>query len=161
VLREAALGGLGDSQDLTALDTLLTWTRRGKPRTCRTAALNALTRLAQTANPGDEQQQRIVAAVSACLEGETSPVRRAAVATLRELGKSASPALVALEALRVHDPEDGIRDQAKRAIDQIRSNATVPVELTRLREELDRLKRTQEKLQERVDKYEKIERKGG
>jgi aminopeptidase N len=160
-LREAALAGLGEAQDLTALDTLAAWTKRGKPRNCRVAALNGLLRLAQTANPGDEPQRRIVTAVAACLEGETTPVRRAAIAALRELGKSAAPALVALEALQVHDPEDGIREQAKRAVEQIRSNATVPVELTRLREELDRLKRSQEKLQERVDKSEKIERKGG
>jgi aminopeptidase N len=160
-LRESALAGLGESQDLTALDTLVTWTKRGKPRNCRVAALNGLLRLTQTANPAEEQQQRIVTAVAACLEGETSPVRRVAVTVLRELGKSASPTLVTLEALQVHDPEDGIRELAKRAIEQIRNNATVPVELTRLREELDRLKRTQEKLQERVEKYEKLEKKGG
>jgi aminopeptidase N len=161
MLREAALAGLGDSQDLTALDTLLTWTKRGKPRNCRVAALNGLVRMAQTANPGEEQQRRIVTTVAACLEGETAPVRRVAITALRELGKSAAPTLVALEALQVHDPEDIIREQAKRAVEQIRNNATVPVELTRLREELDRLKRSQEKLQERVDKSEKIERKGG
>src|SRR5262249_18594304 len=33
-LRTAALGALGETRDLSALDTLLTWTKKGKPREC-------------------------------------------------------------------------------------------------------------------------------
>src|SRR5207247_455864 len=99
VLRRAALEGLGQAQDLSALDSLLSWTKRGKPRETRSAALDGLARLAQGANPTDEQRQRMVAAVTACLEGESVPVRRSAIGALRDLGRSASPAAVTLEAL--------------------------------------------------------------
>lgn len=160
VLRTAALGALGNTQDLAALDTLLSWTQRGKPRDCRIAAINALSRLSQTANPTDAQRDRIAVAVAACLDGEMPRVRRAAVSTLRDLGSSGTPALAALEALQAHDPDDGVRDLAQRAIERIRSTSTVPVELTRLREELERLRRSQEQLLDRIQRYEKIEKKG-
>jgi hypothetical protein len=112
-------------------------------RDCRTSAIGALTRLSQTATPTDEQREKIAKAVAACLDGEMPRVRRAAVASLRELGRSASPALGALEALQAHDPDDSVRDLAKKAIERIQSTSTVPVELTRLREELDKLRRSQ------------------
>jgi aminopeptidase N len=160
VLRVAALGGLGEAHDLAALDTLLAWTKRGKARTCRVAALNALARLALTTAASDEQRQQVVSAAAACLEGESRPVRGTAITALRDLGRSAAPSLAALEALSRHDPEESIRDQARKAVEQVRSNQPVPVEVTRLREELDRLRQGQEKLQDRLNKFEKVEQKG-
>jgi aminopeptidase N len=159
VLRAAALEGLGNSQDLSALDTLTTWTKRGKPRTCRAAALLGLARLAQKANPSDEQRQRVVTVVAACLDSESAPIRRSAVTALRELGRSAAPTLDTLDAIARHDPDERLRELARKAAEQIRSNTPVTVELTRLREELERVKRANEALRERVDKFEKIERK--
>lgn len=159
VLRRAALEGLGESQDLGALDTLITWTKRGKPRGTRMAAIGALVKLSQTANPKDAQRAEMVKAVAACLENETPPVRRAAATALRDFGRSAAPSLPALEALARHDADGRVRDFAQKAIEQIRSNAPVPVELTRLREELDRLKKSNDALQERVKQFEKLERR--
>jgi aminopeptidase N len=159
-LRTAALGGLGETRDLSALDTLLTWTKKGKPRECRSAALSSLGKLAQTANPSDEQRQQVVTATAACLDNEGPRLKRTAVTVLRDLGRSAAPTLAELEAISRHDPSDNLRDLAKKAAEQIRANQPVPVELTRLREELDRLKQAQEKVQERVDKVEKVEKKG-
>ena len=75
VLRTAALTGLGNSQDLAALDTLTEWTKRGKPRMCRSSALQALARLARTANPNDDQRKKIVQVISANLEGESESRR--------------------------------------------------------------------------------------
>jgi aminopeptidase N len=160
VIRSAALHGLGEAQDPAVLDTLIGWTKRGRSRYDRAAALTALGRLAQTANPTDEQRAKIVTAVSACLEGEQPLILRSAVGTLRDLGRSAAPSLAALEALQRHDPSDRVRDLAKTAIDQIRKNEQTPVELTRLREELETLRKSQEQLRERLEKYEKLERKG-
>ena len=159
VIRKAALSALGSSQDLAALDSLLAWTKRGKPRRCREEAVKALVRLSQTANPSDEQRQRIVSALTACLDGESTPLRAEATAALRELGRSASPALATLEALSLHDPEPDIRDRASKAIAQIRANAPVPVELGRLREELDRVRQSNDALRERLEKFEKMERR--
>jgi hypothetical protein len=42
--------------------------------------------------------------------------------------------------------------------EQIRSSAPVPVELTRLREELTRLRKEQTALQERLNRYEHLEK---
>lgn len=159
VLRIAALEGLGRSQDLAALDTLLAWTKRGKPRACRAAALEALAALAKKANPSEEQRRQIVQGVTACLDGEGPLVRRGAVAALRDLGQAATPALAALAALAEHDPDPRVREQAKRATEQIRSNAPVPVELTRLREELDRVRKANEALRDRLDRFERVEKR--
>jgi hypothetical protein len=159
-LRRAALGGLGETRDLAALDTLLTWTKKGKPRECRSVALGSLGKLAQTANPSDEQRQQIVTATAACLDNEGPRLKRTAVEVLRDLGRSAAPTVATLEAIGRHDPSDNLRELAKKAVEQIRANQPVPVELTRLREELDRIKQANEKVQERVEKVEKGEKKG-
>lgn len=154
VLCVAALQGLGNSQDLSALGPIIAWTKRGKPRLARVAALQALAQLALKANPSDEQRQRIVKEVAACLQGESTPVRLAAVNTLRDLGRSAAPTLEALEAIARHDPSSTIRDLARKAGDKVRSNSPVPVELTRLRDELDRLRKANDALKERLDRIE-------
>src|SRR5207249_1635707 len=109
-------------------------TKRGKPRQCRTAALDALARLASGTTPTEEQQRRIVSALTACLEGEGPRVRGAAISALRELGRGATPALTALDALGLHDPNERVRDLARQARDQIRSSGQVPPEVGRLRE---------------------------
>ncbi|HMC66591.1 MAG TPA: hypothetical protein VKI65_16780, partial [Gemmataceae bacterium] len=106
-----------------------------------------------------EQRQQIVKVAAACLEQEGPRVRGAAIGLLRDLGRSASTTLAALEAIQRHDPSDRLRDLAKRAIDQIRSNTPAPVELARLREELDRLKKANDELKERLEKIETLERK--
>jgi aminopeptidase N len=159
-IRSAALYGLSTVQDFSGLDALIAWTKRGKPRECRAAALQGLVRLAQTANPTDEQRRQVMTAITGCLEGEGRRLRMAAVSALRDLGRSASPALTTLAALSLHDPDERVRELAKRAGEQIRSNAPAPVELTRLREELTRLRNEQTALQERLNRYEHLEKKG-
>jgi aminopeptidase N len=160
VLRSAALRGLGTVHDATSLDKLIAWTKKGKPHWCRTAALEGLGRLGQSTFLSDDQRQQIVRTITACLEGEGSRVRGSAVEALRELGKAATPALAALKALSLHDPDDRVRDQAKRASEQIASNTPLPAEVKTLREQLERLQREQDQLKERLNKYEKSERKG-
>jgi ubiquinone biosynthesis protein UbiJ len=63
--------------------------------------------------------------------------------------------IVALEAIAHHDPDGRVQEAATKAIDAIRSNSPTPVELTRLREELDRLKKANDTLQERLDRFER------
>ncbi len=158
-LRSAALFALGSAQDLSALDTLIAWTKKGKPLESRTAALGALGNLASTANPSEAERKQIVDAIAACLDGEGSRVRRAAVSAIRDLGKEASPNLTVLQAIADHDPDDRIADLAKRSVEAIRNNAPAPVEVKRLRDELDRLRKANEELQERLDKFIQTEKK--
>src|SRR5207245_4876333 len=95
VLRTAALTGLGNSQDLAALDTLTEWTKRGKPRMCRSSALQALAGLARTANPTADQRKKIVQVISGNLQGESGFVVFGAIGGLSRLGQYAAPALPA------------------------------------------------------------------
>jgi aminopeptidase N len=161
VLRSAALSALGNTRDLSVLDTLVAWSQRGKPRECRSAALRALASLARTANPTEEQRQQIVKTITACLEkeGSRSRTRMSAFSTLRDLGPSASAALPTLEAISQNDPNDRIRELARSTSEQIRSNTPAPAEMRQLREELEHLKRDQEALRARLTKYEQAEPK--
>jgi aminopeptidase N len=155
VLRMGALTGLGNSQDLAALDTITEWTKRGKPRMCRSSALQALAKLARSANPSDDQRKKIVQVLSGNLDGESDFVVFGAIGGLSSLGQSASSALPALNAMAMHHPNERLRDQAKQAVKAIESNTPPPVEVTRLREELERLKKSQDDLQDRLNRFEK------
>ena len=48
-----------------------------------------------------------------------------------------------------------MQEAAKAAVEAIRSNSPAPVELDRLREELERLKSANVALQERLDRFER------
>ena len=146
---------LAGARIVTVLDTLIAWTQRGKPLRVRTTALEGLAELSKTGNPSDEQRKRIVAAVAAALDNEGRRVRTAAVRSLRELGQSAAVSLPALEAIALHDPDGRVQELAKAAADAIHANSPAPVELTRLREELDRVKAANATLQERLDRFER------
>jgi aminopeptidase N len=154
ILASSAVTALGDAQDLAALDALVQATQRSKPRSVRIAAFGALAALAKTANPNEAQRKDIVTAVAKGLEGEMPLIRRAAVTALRELGRSAVTTVDALEAIAAHDPDDRIAALAKQAIEQVRKDVPAPVEVGRLREELERLRKLNETLQERFDKLE-------
>jgi aminopeptidase N len=155
VLRIAALNGLADTKQAEVIDPLIQWTKRGRPRLTRIAALDALGKLAVSITPTTEQQKAMVQAITACIEGETPPVRRAAVAALRDFGRTALPSIETLEALIRHEADDRIVELARRTIEAIRRDNPLPAELTRLREELDRLRRLNQQLSERLDRMER------
>ena len=140
------------------METLIAWTKQGKPRACRAAALTALAQLAQAGNPGDAQRETIVKVVEAGLDQRSPLIRRSAVAALRDLGQSASPALAALDSLSRHDPSDQVRELAQKALEQIRNRTPAPVEVGRLREEIARLQKAQEGL---LDSLKKLEAREG
>ncbi len=161
VLSTAALRGLGDTHDLAALDPLIAWTKPGKARANRTAALAALAKLARSANPDRKQLERVEAALVVCLDGEAVPIRMAALTALRDFGDAAEPTTATLEALVQHDSDERVQEAARATLKRIKEKGAGPAEATKLREELDRLKKTQDVLRERLDKYEKLEKKGG
>jgi predicted Zn-dependent peptidase len=61
-------------------------------------------------------------------------VRQAAVDALRELGRTARPALAAVEALAEHDPNGRVRSAAERAAEAIRTETAPADELNRLKQ---------------------------
>jgi aminopeptidase N len=161
VLRTATLAGLGQTRDPAALDTLVSWSGRGKPRACRQAALAALGHFGGSPTLTPPQRDKILTTVSGCLEGENWPVRQAAVNALRELGQVARPATATLEALVQNDPDERVQDAAKRALTAVRGNmASAGTEVEKLREELEKVRRSQDALRERLDKMERLEKKG-
>lgn len=157
VIRIAVLNGLAASKDKQALDAILTWTKKGKTRPARVAALNATVKLIQNTNATSDEKKKALDAITLCLttEGEMPAIRRAAVNALRDMGRDAAPSLDVLEAIRRHDPDEFVQDFVKKAITAVRNNAPVNTELQRLREELDKLKRENGKFLERLDKIEK------
>jgi len=158
-LRVAALRGLGEAHDVSVLDTIIEWTKRGKPRDARIAALQALANVATTANPDDAQRKTIATAIGACLDGESPSVRRTAAEALRNLGRAASPSIDVLEMIARHDPNEFVAETARKAVEQIRANTPAPVEVSRLREELEKLKKANDDMRKRLDQFEKMERR--
>jgi aminopeptidase N len=121
VLRSAALSALGDTKDLSALEALLDWAQPGKPRNSRTAALQALTMLAQNTKPSDAQRQQILKCYLAALEYGGAGVRFSVFTGLSDLGATASSALPILDKLSRDEPNEVIRNTAKRTADAIRA----------------------------------------
>jgi len=159
-IRSAALSGLGKQPDATGLETLLEWSRRGKPRECRQAAMRALSELAKNVNLPDPTLERIVNTLLESVEGEQRRLQGAVITALRDLGPNARPALPVLRALAVNDPSDRVRKSAKEAADKITAAAPEQVQLKELRDELAKLRDQNKDLQKRLEKVEARPSKG-
>lgn len=154
-IRAAVLKSIGNQLDPAATDLLLAWTEPGKPRPCRTAALEGLATLATSGEWDDATTNRVVKAVSGCLDSsEHRSIKTQAAQTLRVLGEAAAPALAALEAISEHDPNENVRKQAQETIDKIRNGAQPRLELQRLRDELRKLREANRKLEDRIERLD-------
>jgi aminopeptidase N len=155
VVRQAALRGIGEQQDPASVQVLIAWTKRGKPRTCRAAALEALGKVARGGGLDEATVKMLADTCIGCLHRrEPRRLKSAASQTLRDLGASASHALPALEALAAHDRNDKVRKQAQDAIDKISAGAPARLELKRLRDELKKLSQANQTLSGRLEKLE-------
>jgi aminopeptidase N len=163
ILRGAALTALGSTQDPAVLDTLLTWTKPGKSRNARPAAMRGLTELVKGKKLSEAQQQRVVKLMIADLESNDLFVRFSILNALPELGPAAAAALPALDKLARTETRAGFLQFVKTTADKVRANAgTTPAaatEVTQLREEIKRLQADQEALRKRLDQYEKTQRR--
>jgi ubiquinone biosynthesis protein UbiJ len=70
------------------------------------------------------------------------------------MGRAASASLDVVETLVRHDPDDQVRELARNVASDIRNNTPLPAEVGRLREQLDRLRQSQEELKDRLERYE-------
>jgi aminopeptidase N len=161
-IRVAAVTGLGQSKDLGALDTLISWTKRGKTRPVRIAALLALAKLANNTKPTDEQRKAILDAIVECAhgKGEMPQIRRSALTALRDLGPLAASRIDVFESFQQNDPDEYVQDLTKKAIDKLRANSSSASDLAKVREELQLIKQQNQALQERLDRLEKAGKKG-
>jgi aminopeptidase N len=151
VIREAALEALGSSFDPRALDVLVEWTKRGRQRTCRIAAMGAVARFLKRNDVTPAQQSAALDVLLGSLEGESTRVRRAAIGALRELGTTAGrPAMALLRSLAQHDPDDRVRSAAADAVKQLVADNPAADELGRLRTEIEDLERRNRELEDRL-----------
>ena len=86
-------------------------------------------------------------------------MRRTAAEAIRSLGRVASPSLDVLEMIARHDQNEFVAETARKAVVQIRANTPAPVEVSRLREELEKLKKANDEILKRLDQFEKMERR--
>jgi aminopeptidase N len=160
ILRTSALQGLAASEDPAALDVLISWTKLGKPPQCRRSAIGALGRLAKAATLTEPQRDQAIKAITSALAGDGLRIKHSAISALQNIGPGAKAALKSLDEIAANDSVESVAEAAKNAATAIRAATAVPLEVKQLREELDRLKKEQEELRSRLDKFEKLEKKG-
>jgi len=153
-IRSAALSGLGRQPDAAGLETLLQWTKRGKPRECRSAAMRGLTQLAKNVHLSEAALDRIVNTLLESVDGEQRRMQQSVITALRDLGDDARPALPVLQALAANDPSERIRKSAKEAIEKITAAAPEQVQVKELRDELTKLRDDSKELRKRLEKLE-------
>lgn len=154
VIRRAALAALGRSDKPEALDLLLAWTRRGKPRSARRAAIAALPTFLTRNDVSEARKTNVVDGLTALLAGEGPRIRQAAVQALGDLGSTARPALDQVESLAAHDPEGRVRESAEQATDKIRNDAPLSKEVARLRKQIEDVRKENRQLEEKLLKLE-------
>jgi len=153
-IRSAVLTGLGNQPTAAGLDVLMEWTRRGKPRECRQAALSALGSLTRNVHLEEADTVRVVDALVTGMKGEHRRIQQAAIVSLRELGKESRPALPELRALAANDPDSRIRKAAETAVEKITAAAPEQVQVKELRDELDKFRKQTKELEDRLQKLE-------
>ncbi|QVL33547.1 hypothetical protein KIH39_06450 [Telmatocola sphagniphila] len=154
-LRNAALKGLANTQDLAVLTTLIDWTKKDKPYDCRSTAVSALSRLVKTDKATEAEQNRAVEAIAALLTGEGIRLKSHAVRTLQGMGAQAKPALKQLEEIASKESDEGLVEAAKKAVTTIRDAKMPTDDLKKLQTEVEKLKKEAEELRNRLDKFEK------
>jgi aminopeptidase N len=159
-LRASALEALAQTHNPATVDLLLHNAKASNPRNARGAALRGLIRLVQKAKLNEEQSKQIQSVLVDSLQGDDMMVQFAVLNASTDLGAMASRLLPAVEKLSRDALNERIREIAKQTAEKIRSqekSAPVPTstEVEQLREEVERLKREQAELRDRLRKIEK------
>jgi aminopeptidase N len=156
-LRAAALNALAATGDMATLDTLQEAAKPGHSRAGRTAALQGMIALVRK-QTSEETRKRIVQNVADALQQEGRQMQLQVLIVARDLGPAGAPLIPILEQYTQNELNSRIREQAQQMIDQFSAKppaATGPsAEVKQLRQEIDRLKREQETLRERLKQVE-------
>jgi aminopeptidase N len=156
VIRRAALTGFGSARDTEAAKILIEWTRPGKPRLARPAAIRALANLTNETYIDDATMRLIVDTISQCLDDTGKRVRRTAVSALGSLSdpSKAKQALPALRSLLANNSDERSKPRIKRTIKAIESGEPAQVQLAELRSDLEDAQDKNDELSERISKLE-------
>lgn len=154
VIRLAALRGLPYCQDPKALKVLFAWSDKTRPPACRQVAIASLPNYLARHEATTDAKVKVVDLLVGGLASESPRGRLAALGGLGELGRTALPARAAIETMVDHDPDDDVKNLAKSVVQRIQADTPTPAEVARLREEVERLRETQGKFEERILKFE-------
>jgi hypothetical protein len=115
--------------------------------------------LVQKAKLNEEQRKQVQTALADGLEGDNMMTQFVVLNAVRDLGPMASALLPAVEKLSLEASNERIREMAKQTAERIRSqdktaSAPASAEVKQLREEVERLKREQADLRDRLRKME-------
>ncbi len=153
-IQSAALSAIGSQDDPTVLGTLMEWIAPGQPRNCRAAAYGAMGTLADNGHLSNDEEDRVVAAISEHIRVEQRFAKGAAIRTLPKLGQSAKAALPLLRSMEANDAQRRVRAAAKTAIKKITEAQPAEVQVDDLRKSLDKLSEENDALRARVEKLE-------
>jgi aminopeptidase N len=164
VLRASALRAMAETNDLAMLDSFMTYAKPGHTRNTRVAALQGLIQLAKTGKPSEKQTKQIVAVLTSGLETDNRVMQFMVLGALREPGSLGASLLSALDKVSRDAADERIRTLAKATAERIRAaekpaTASASDEVKKLREEVERLKKEQTDLRERLQKIEQAKPK--
>lgn len=169
LLRASALSALAETHDLAMLDSLLNYAKPGNSRAMRMGALRGLVQLAQKAKPNEAQTKQIVGVFTSALDGDADRIARhdvqapliVMVALRDATGPLAAAALPAVEKISREATDERIRNLARTTAERLRAadKPSASDEVKKLREEVDRLKKEQTELRERLRKIEQAKSK--
>jgi aminopeptidase N len=163
-LRASALVALSETSDLAMLDSLINYAKAGNARNTRVAALRGLVQLAQKAKPNEAQTKQIVSVFTSGLEGDNRMMQFMVLNSVREPGPLSSALLPAVEKMSRDAADERIRTLAKNTAERLRAaekpaTAAATDEVKKLREEVERLKKEQTELRDRLQKIEQAKSK--
>jgi len=153
VIRAHALGGIAESRDERALRIGREWSAYGRPPRARVAALGTLARVARQREAWREE---IVDYLMPLSEDREFMVRMRLPGALEEIGDSR--AIAPLRRLADRDLDGRIQRRARAAAASISEGRNRTEQDTRMREDLDKLRDENKKLQQRLEKLEALAR---
>jgi len=165
IIRAAVLNGMGAQADADAISHLIDWTGPGKPMPCRTAAIGALATLVSEADVPEGARNDVVELLIDRLKSSriNNKSRRLPMAAMSALGKIGNDARAALPVIdKIADRENGrLSSMAKRIAKTIRKSASSKTQLAELREELDKMRKENHSMTERLEKLEATAKASG
>jgi aminopeptidase N len=150
VVRQGALSGLVALKDERAIPLALDWTRYGQPDLARFTAISALGSLGKLVKY--PEKDRIIEQLRDLVEDKNWRARMAAIGAAQTLGDAAL--LPVLQ--RKIDLQEDSREvrRAREAIEAIREHSSQGLEVTRLREDLDKVLTENRELRDRLESLE-------
>jgi aminopeptidase N len=157
IIRSKALEGLAKCPDVEVLDLLMSWTKQGRLRSSRMAAMKALAESLKKHDFPKEKQSEAVTLLDSYLKEPGPRIRRAAIAALAEVPQLAQNEKDRLLVMAESDADGRVRTAAGEAVKKIEA-ANSPGQVQKLQTELDKLHEQYKKLEEQVEKLQAKEK---